>query len=58
MPRLQCKSFATPDEVRSFPSGRVEIILVLDGSGFSLESRGEHELKGLSGPRTVYALRR
>ena len=26
MPRLQCKSFATPDEVRSFPSGRVEII--------------------------------
>lgn len=26
MPRLQCKSFATPDEVRSFPSGRIEII--------------------------------
>ncbi len=28
MPRLQCKSFSTPDEVRSFPSGRVEIILL------------------------------
>jgi hypothetical protein len=28
MPRLQCKSFATPDEVRTFPSGRVEIILL------------------------------
>ncbi|MBX3024059.1 hypothetical protein KF840_04030 [bacterium] len=26
MPRLQCKSFATPDEVRTFPSGRVEVI--------------------------------
>ena len=31
---------------------------LLEGSGFSLELRGEHELKGLSGPRTVYALRR
>jgi class 3 adenylate cyclase len=31
---------------------------LLDGSGFSLESRGEYELKGLSGTRTVYALRR
>jgi class 3 adenylate cyclase len=31
---------------------------LLDGSGFSLESRGEHELRGLSGARTVYALRR
>lgn len=28
MPRLQCKSFATPDEVRNFPTGRVEIILL------------------------------
>lgn len=26
MPRLQGKSFATPDEVRSFPRGRVEVI--------------------------------
>jgi hypothetical protein len=26
MPRLQCKSFSTPDEIRTFPSGRVEII--------------------------------
>jgi class 3 adenylate cyclase len=31
---------------------------LLDGSGFALEPRGEHELKGLSGARTVYALRR
>jgi class 3 adenylate cyclase len=31
---------------------------LLDGAGFSLEYRGEHELKGLSGPRTVYALQR
>jgi Sulfite exporter TauE/SafE len=31
---------------------------LLDGSGLSLESRGEHELKGLSGPRTIFALRR
>ena len=31
MPRLQCKSFATPDEVRSFPSGRVEIIQRFSG---------------------------
>jgi class 3 adenylate cyclase len=31
---------------------------LLDGSGLSLEPRGEHELKGLSGARTVFALRR
>jgi class 3 adenylate cyclase len=31
---------------------------LLDGSGFSLEPRGEYELKGLSGARTVYSLRR
>ena len=31
---------------------------LLDGSGFSLEPRGEYALKGLSGARTVYALRR
>jgi class 3 adenylate cyclase len=31
---------------------------LLDGSGFSLEPHGEFELKGLSGTRTVYALRR
>jgi class 3 adenylate cyclase len=31
---------------------------LLDGSGFSLEPRGEYELKGLSGARTVYALQR
>jgi class 3 adenylate cyclase len=31
---------------------------LLDGSGLSLESRGEHELKGLSGARAIFALRR
>jgi class 3 adenylate cyclase len=31
---------------------------LLDGSGLSLECRGEYELKGLSGARTVFALRR
>jgi len=31
---------------------------LLDGSGLSLESRGEHQLKGLSGARTVFALQR
>jgi class 3 adenylate cyclase len=31
---------------------------LLDGSGLTLEPRGEHELKGLSGPRPVFALRR
>jgi class 3 adenylate cyclase len=31
---------------------------LLDGSGFSLEPRGDYELKGLTGARTVYALRR
>ncbi len=31
---------------------------LLDGSGLSLESRGEHELKGLSGARPIFAVRR
>jgi class 3 adenylate cyclase len=31
---------------------------LLDGSGLSFEGRGEHELKGLSGARPVFALRR
>lgn len=26
MPRLQCKSFATPDQVRAFPRGRIDLI--------------------------------
>lgn len=30
---------------------------LLDGSGLALESRGEHELKGLSGARSVFALK-
>lgn len=31
---------------------------LLDGSGLELEARGEHELKGLSGARPIFALRR
>jgi class 3 adenylate cyclase len=31
---------------------------LLDGSGLFLEPRGEHELKGLSGARSIFALRR
>lgn len=31
---------------------------LLDGSGLVLEPRGEHELKGLSGARSIFALRR
>jgi class 3 adenylate cyclase len=31
---------------------------LLDGSGLALEPRGEHELKGLSGARAIFALRR
>ena len=31
---------------------------LLDGSGLSLAHRGEYELKGLTGARTVYALER
>ena len=29
---------------------------LLDGSGLAFASRGEHELKGLTGARTIYAL--
>jgi class 3 adenylate cyclase len=122
MSRVQCKSFAKPDEVRAFPSGRFDIASkavragalmdpsvaelgirvrvgthtseveivggqprgvgvraaariaslagpgevfvsgttrdLLDGSGLALEHRGDYELKGLSGPRTVFALQR
>src|SRR6476469_8427140 len=29
---------------------------LLDGSGLTFVSRGEHELKGLAGARTIYAL--
>ncbi|RIL02183.1 MAG: hypothetical protein DCC71_16745 [Proteobacteria bacterium] len=31
---------------------------LLDGSGVVLDSRGEHDLKGLSGRRSIFALRR
>lgn len=81
MPRPQRKSFADPDEVRTFKRGHIDVVLLdeiaiaalagpgdvlvsgtthelLDGSGLSLEPRGKFELKGLSGARTVFALRR
>jgi class 3 adenylate cyclase len=47
-------SLAGPGEV--FVSGTTRDLL--DGSGLSLEPRGEHELKGLSGARPIFALRR
>lgn len=47
-------SLACPGEV--LVSGTTHDLL--DGSGLSFESRGEHELKGLSGARPVFALRR
>jgi len=47
-------SLAGPGEV--FVSGTTRDLL--DGSGLSLEPRGEHELKGLSGARSIFALRR
>ena len=47
-------SLAGPGEV--LVSGTTRDLL--DGSGLSLESRGEHELKGLSGARPIFALRR
>jgi class 3 adenylate cyclase/quercetin dioxygenase-like cupin family protein len=47
-------SLAGPGEV--LVSGTTRDLL--DGSGLSLEPRGEHELKGLSGSRPIFALRR
>jgi class 3 adenylate cyclase len=47
-------SLAGPGEV--FVSGTTRDLL--DGSGLSLEHRGDHELKGLSGARPIFALRR
>jgi len=47
-------SLAGPGEV--LVSGTTRDLL--DGSGLSFESRGEHELKGLSGARPMFALRR
>ena len=47
-------SLAAPGEV--LVSGTTHDLL--DGSGLSFESRGEHELKGLSGARPIFALRR
>ena len=47
-------SLAGPGEV--LVSGTTRDLL--DGSGLSFESRGEHELKGLSGARPIFALRR
>jgi class 3 adenylate cyclase len=47
-------ALAGPGDV--FVSGTTQNLL--DGSGLSLEYRGEHELKGLTGARTIFALRR
>ena len=47
-------SLAASGEV--FVSGTTRDLL--DGSGLSLESRGEHELKGLSGARPIFAVQR
>jgi class 3 adenylate cyclase len=47
-------SLAGPGEV--LVSGTTRDLL--DGSGLSLDSRGEHELKGLRGARPIFALRR
>ena len=45
-------SLAGPGEV--LVSGTTHDLL--DGSGLALESRGDHELKGLSGARPIFAL--
>jgi class 3 adenylate cyclase len=47
-------ALAGPGEV--FVSGTTHDLL--DGSGLSFESRGAHELKGLSSPRLIFALER
>ena len=47
-------SLAGPGEV--LVSGTTRDLL--EGSGLSFESRGEHELKGLTGARPIFALRR
>ena len=47
-------SLAGPGEV--LVSGTTRDLL--DGSGLSFDPRGEHELKGLSGARPIFALRR
>jgi len=47
-------SLAGPGEV--FVSGTTRDLL--DGSGLALEHRGDHELKGLSGTRPIFALKR
>jgi class 3 adenylate cyclase len=47
-------SLAGPGEV--FLSGTTRDLL--DGSGLLLEHRGDHELKGLSGARPIFALKR
>lgn len=47
-------SLAGPGEV--LVSGTTRDLL--DGSGLSFEPRGEHELKGLTGARPIFALRR
>jgi class 3 adenylate cyclase len=45
-------ALAGPDEVLVSATTRD----LLEGSGLAFEDRGEHELKGLSTPRRVFAL--
>jgi hypothetical protein len=50
MPRLQARLFDAPDELRTFPLARIEMVK-LD------EDAGAHELKGLPGERRLYRVR-
>lgn len=66
MARLQANPIGSPDEVRRFPNGQLEILglagpdelyvsgttrELLAGSSLAFEDRGEHEVKGVSGRR-------
>ena len=53
-PSTRFAALAGPGDV--FVSGTTRDLL--DGSGRPLESRGECELEGLSGSRTIFALQR
>lgn len=53
MPRLQCKSFATPDQVRTFPSGSVELILLDEIAVGRMRLRPEWRPQGLRAAAVV-----
>ncbi len=66
MPRLQRKSFTTPDEVHAAArvaalAGSGEILVssthdLLEGSGLQFVDRGRRTLEGLDGERQVFLL--